>query len=74
MKMSYCRHRRFLRSHHSFRKQKKAFNALQEFRETLLPMTGEHILRKLDAMKFDHGNKCKRTAADICAWKKINIL
>ena len=50
--MSFIRHRRFLPIHHSYRKQKMAFNGKDELDMTLELLSGEKILLKLNGKKF----------------------
>jgi len=51
-KTIYLRHRRFLRSHHPYRRLKKAFNGHQKARGPPTPLTGVEVYEKVN--NIDH--------------------
>jgi len=51
-KTVYLRHRRFLRSHHPYRRLKKAFNGHQEASGLPTPLTGVEVYEKVN--NIDH--------------------
>jgi len=51
-KTIYLRHRRFLRSHHPYRRLRKAFNGHQEASGPQTPLTGDEVYEKVN--NIDH--------------------
>ena len=76
-KNSYTCHRRFLPCNHPFRKQKKAFNGVQEFRLPPKELTGDEIFRKVDTIHNSWGKKkvkqCQSFVNPTSCWKKKSI-
>lgn len=65
----YTSHRRFLPQNHPFRKQKKAFNGKQEFREQPNPLNGEQILEQVENINACWGKKMGPFEAQITKGK-----
>ncbi|XP_058202686.1 uncharacterized protein LOC131317134 [Rhododendron vialii] len=70
----YAGHRKFLPRYHPYRRQKKAFNGEQDFREAPKPLNGEEVLKKVEGIEILWGKKNKNKPSDIgTSWKKKSI-
>ncbi|XP_058211648.1 uncharacterized protein LOC131323825 [Rhododendron vialii] len=70
----YAGHRKFLPRYHPYRRQKKAFNGEQEFREAPKPLYGEEVLKKVEGIEILWGKKNKKKSSNIgTSWKKKSI-
>jgi len=58
-KTVYLRHQRFLRSHHPYRRLKKAFNGHQETSSPLTPLTGIEVYEKINNIDHTFGKSKK---------------
>ncbi|XP_050387117.1 uncharacterized protein LOC126803351 [Argentina anserina] len=54
-KQCYMGHRRFLSSHHRFRKESRQFNGKEEHRPAPKPLSGRQCLLQLSKLKFKYG-------------------
>jgi len=71
IKIIYLPHKRFLRSHHPYRKLKKAFNGHQETDIAPTPLTGVEIYEKIN--NIDHTfEKSKKKSFATNMWKMHN--
>jgi len=71
-KIIYLRQRRFLRSHHSYRRLKKAFNGYQETSSSPTPLTGVEVCEKVNNIDHTFG-KSKKKSSISNIWKKKSI-
>ncbi|KAK7346843.1 hypothetical protein VNO80_21366 [Phaseolus coccineus] len=68
----YLRHRRFLRSHHPYRRLKKAFNGHQETSGPPTPLTAAEVYEKVNNIDHTFG-KSKKKSVVTNIWKKKSI-
>jgi len=59
-KIIYLRHQRFLRSHHPYRRLKKAFNGHQETDNPPTPLTGVKVYEKVNNIDHTFGKSKKK--------------
>ncbi|KAL4034963.1 hypothetical protein IC575_003637 [Cucumis melo] len=74
-KNAYMRHRKYLPSHHPYRRQKKEFDGNQEHGTPPLPLSGETIYNRLKDKTFPYGKmSSRRFNEDISNdyWKRIS--
>jgi len=71
-KIMYLQHKRFLRSHHPYRRLKKTINEHQETSSPPTPLTGVEVYEKVNNIDHTFGKLKKRSfVANI--WKKKSI-
>ncbi|KAL0558748.1 hypothetical protein IC582_003330 [Cucumis melo] len=74
-KNAYMRHRKYLPSHHPYRRQKKAFDGNQKHGTPPIPLSGETIYNRLKDKTFPYGKmSSRRFNEDISNdyWKRIS--
>ena len=71
-KTVYLRHQKFLRSHHPYRKLKKAFNGHQETSSPPTPIIGVEVYEKVNNIDHTFG-KSKKKSSMTNIWKKKSI-
>ena len=71
-KTVYLRHQRFLRSHHPYRRLKKAFSEHQEGSGPPTPLTGVEVYEKVNNIDHTFG-KSKKKSSVTNIWKKKSI-
>jgi len=71
-KTVYLRHQKFLRSHHSYRRLKKAFNGHQETSSLPTPLTSVEVYEKVSNIDHTFG-KPKKKSSVTNIWKKKTI-
>ena len=59
-KTVYTRHRCFLKSHHPYRRLKKAFNGSQEHETVSIPLTGHQVFQRVQHLNTIFGNTQKK--------------
>ena len=68
----YLRHLRFLRSHHPYRRLKKAFNGHQETSSPPTPLNGVEVYEKVNNINHTFG-KSKKKSSVTNIWKKTSV-
>ncbi|KAA0063971.1 transposase [Cucumis melo var. makuwa] len=74
-KNAYMGHRKYLPSHHPYRRQKKAFDGNQEHGTPPLPLSGETIYNRLKDKTFPCGKRSSRRLNEDIPndyWKRIS--